>query len=79
MVGSTVGTVVGGRYSTVRYFSRWPVLSPLLLLMRVTVLVRRAVQCEYRTVPYGGGVSLLSYLLLYVTRTLVSHSFRDKD
>ena len=53
-------------------------LSPLLLLMRV-ILVRRAVQCEYRTVPYGGGVSLLSYLLLYVTRTLVSHSFRDKD
>ena len=55
-------------------------LSPLLLLMRVNeLLVRRAVQCEYRTVPYGGGVSLLSYLLLYVTRTLVSHSFRDKD
>ena len=26
--------------------------------------MRRAVQCEYRTVPYGGGVSLLSYLLL---------------
>ena len=65
MVGSTVGTRSRWQvlYGTV-YFSRWPVsLSPLLLLMRV-ILVRRAVQCEYRTVPYDGGVSLLSYLLL---------------
>ena len=40
--------------------------------------MRRAVQCEYRTVPYGGGVSLLlSYLLLVYS--CVAHSFRDKD
>ena len=34
--------------------------------------MRRAVQCEYRTVPYGGGVSLrvLSYLLLVLLATL---------
>ena len=49
-------------------------LSPLLLLMRVTVLVRRAVQCEYRTVPYGGGVSLLSYEYEYCTCYEYSYS-----
>ena len=47
MVGSTVGTVVGGRYCTVRYFSR-PVLSPLLLMMRVII---GAASCPMR-VPY---------------------------
>ena len=67
MVGSTVGST-----------SRWQVLYGTVLkqVARVVsaaaadesyiVLVRRAVQCEYRTVPYGGGVSLLSYYLLLV-------------
>ena len=63
MVGSTVGSRWQVLYGTL---AGGPVLSPLLLLMRVIqeLLVRRAVQCEYRTVPYGSGVSLLSYLLL---------------
>ena len=75
MVGSTVG-------------SRWQVLvlygtvarvvsaaATVRVLMRGTVLVRRAVQCEYRTVPYGGGrVSLLSYSYLLLVLLCRIHS-----
>ena len=35
MVRSTVGSRWQVLYGTVRYLSRWPVLSPLLLMMRV--------------------------------------------
>ena len=79
MVGSTVGTVVGGRYCTVRYFSRWPVLSPLLLLMRVIGAASCPMRVPYRTVRWRCLVTVVLVTVLYVTRTLVSHLFRDKD
>ena len=79
MVGST--STVGSRwqvlYGTVRYLSRWPVLSPLLLMMRVIGQcgeLSNASTVPYRTVRWRCLVTVV-----LVTRTLVSHSFRDKD
>ena len=80
MVGSTVGSTVGGRYSYCT--ERWPVLSDLSpLLLRVLMRGIGAASCPMRvgTVPYR-TVAVSRYCrTCYCTRTLVSHSFRDKD
>ena len=72
MVGRTVGSRWQVLYGTV-YFSRWPVsLSPLQYEYRTAAAdesywcgeLSNASTVPYHTVPYGVGVSLLSYLLL---------------
>ena len=80
MVRSTVGSRWQVLYGTVRYLSRWPVLSPLLLMMRVIIgqcgELSNASTVPYRTV----AVSRYEYYCrTCYSYTLVSHSFRDKD
>ena len=94
MVGSTVGSrwqvlqglieqkrtvlliKVGGRYCTVRYFSRWPVLS-------AAAAAAESYWCgelsNASTVPYRTMAVSRYCRTCYSYRTLVSHSFRDKD
>ena len=72
MVRSTVGSRWQVLYGTVRYLSRWPVLSPLLLMMRVIGQcdeLSNASTVPYRTVRWRCLVTTVVRVL--VTRILL--------